>query len=181
MCRGEGRPDAWAAPRPWRAGWTKNNGRGSVGGPPDRFAAPASPRRLRPPSGGRQLAAAAAIPPGGHDHNIGSRTSPGTPHATLRLLTAINRSRGGAGGAGGAAKVARSPTAADNYDINDNDGRGHHDEVVGCLLAGTGIKDRRTESGHPSDNFEGTPRQAAVLDQAMIALLADLQAKGLAD
>ena len=32
-----------------------------------------------------------------------------------------------------------------------------------------------------SDNFEGTPRQAAVLDQAMSVLLADLQAKGLLD
>ena len=32
-----------------------------------------------------------------------------------------------------------------------------------------------------SDRFEGTPRQAAVLDQAMSALLADLQAKGLLD
>ncbi len=30
-----------------------------------------------------------------------------------------------------------------------------------------------------SDNFEGTPRQAAFLDQAMSTLLADLQAKGL--
>ena len=29
-----------------------------------------------------------------------------------------------------------------------------------------------------SDNFEGTPRQAAVLDQAMSTLLADLQARG---
>ncbi|MDP6361584.1 MAG: DUF1501 domain-containing protein [Planctomycetota bacterium] len=32
-----------------------------------------------------------------------------------------------------------------------------------------------------SDNFEGTPGQAAVPDQAMSALLADLQAKGLLD
>ena len=32
-----------------------------------------------------------------------------------------------------------------------------------------------------NDNFEGTPRQAAVLDQAMIALIADLQSKGLLD
>ena len=30
-----------------------------------------------------------------------------------------------------------------------------------------------------SDRFEGTPRQAAVLDQAMSALFADLKAKGL--
>ena len=30
-----------------------------------------------------------------------------------------------------------------------------------------------------SDNFEGIPGQAAVLDQAMSALLADLEAKGL--
>ena len=32
-----------------------------------------------------------------------------------------------------------------------------------------------------SDNFKGTPRQAAVLDQVMSALLADLHAKGLLD
>ncbi len=31
------------------------------------------------------------------------------------------------------------------------------------------------------DNFEGTLHQAAVLDQAMAALLADLEAKGLLD
>ena len=30
-----------------------------------------------------------------------------------------------------------------------------------------------------SDNFEGIPPQAAVLNQAIIALLADLQTKGL--
>ena len=35
--------------------------------------------------------------------------------------------------------------------------------------------------GTHTDNLEGTPRQAAVLDQAMIAQLADLQAKGLLD
>ena len=32
-----------------------------------------------------------------------------------------------------------------------------------------------------SDNCEGTPRQAAVLDQAMSALLAELHVKGLLD
>ncbi len=32
-----------------------------------------------------------------------------------------------------------------------------------------------------SDNFEGTPKKSAVLDQAMSTLLADLQAKGLLD
>ena len=36
--------------------------------------------------------------------------------------------------------------------------------------------------GHTdSDNFEGSPHHAAVLDQAMRTLLADLQAKGLLD
>ena len=32
-----------------------------------------------------------------------------------------------------------------------------------------------------SDNFEGTPCQSTILDQAMIALLEDRQAKGLLD
>jgi uncharacterized protein (DUF1501 family) len=32
-----------------------------------------------------------------------------------------------------------------------------------------------------SDNLDGTPRQAAILDQAMSALLGDHQAKGLLD
>ncbi len=44
------------------------------------------------------------------------------------------------------------------------------------MLGGAGIR-----SGIYSDNFEGTPRQAAVLDQAMSALLADLHANRLLD
>ena len=39
--------------------------------------------------------------------------------------------------------------------------------------------DGRNGSNTHSDNFERTPRQAAVLDQAMSAVLADLQTKGL--
>ncbi len=38
----------------------------------------------------------------------------------------------------------------------------------------------RTGDTH-RDNFEGTPRQDPVLDQVMLAQLADLQAKGLLD
>ncbi len=41
------------------------------------------------------------------------------------------------------------------------------------------LPQRRTRGCIHSDNFERTPRQATVLDQAMIALLADLQTKGL--
>ena len=58
--------------------------------------------------------------------------------------------------------------------MNGNNGREHHEKAFTWLLAGAGI-----EGGRYSDNFEGTPRQAAVLDQAMSALLADLQPKGL--
>ena len=61
--------------------------------------------------------------------------------------------------------------------INDNDGREHHSDAFLCLLAGAGISGCDTDS----DNFEGTPRQAAVVDQAMSALRADLHAEGLLD
>ena len=59
--------------------------------------------------------------------------------------------------------------------INSNDGRDHHDEPFTCLMARAGMVGRDTYI----DNFEGTPRRAAILDQAMSALLADLHAKGL--
>ena len=61
--------------------------------------------------------------------------------------------------------------------INDNDERYHHNRAFTCLLAGAGMGGGDT----CSDNFEGTPRQAAVLDQAMSALLPNRQAKGLLD
>ena len=55
--------------------------------------------------------------------------------------------------------------------INDNDGRDQH-EAFRCLLAGWDTH---------SDNFEGAPPQAAILEQVTSAQLADLQAKGLLD
>ena len=50
-----------------------------------------------------------------------------------------------------------------------------------CLLAGAGVMGGEAERDTHSDNFGGTPRQEALLDQAMSALVADLQAKGLPD
>ncbi len=59
--------------------------------------------------------------------------------------------------------------------INDSDGWDHDNKTCAYLLVGAVIDGCHTHS----DNFEGTPQHAAVLDQAMSALLADLQAKGL--
>ena len=57
--------------------------------------------------------------------------------------------------------------------IDGNDGWGFRNEAFTCLLAGAEMG-----GNTHSDNFERTPRQAAVLDQAMSTLLADLQARG---
>lgn len=66
--------------------------------------------------------------------------------------------------------------------INDNDGREHHDKAVTCLLAGAGIEKEHAQRGDSDTvNIEGTRWQAAILGQAMSALLADLHAKGLTD
>ena len=62
--------------------------------------------------------------------------------------------------------------------INDNDGGDYHNSVR-YLLAGAGIRDWEAKRDTHSDNFEGTPRQTTVPDQAMSALLGDLPAKGL--
>ncbi len=50
------------------------------------------------------------------------------------------------------------------------------------MLGGRGgIQGWEAKGNDHSDRFEGTPRQAAVLDQEIIALLADLHAKELLD
>ena len=59
--------------------------------------------------------------------------------------------------------------------INENDRLNYHEEVVACLLAGAGMGGWDTHS----DNFEGTPRQAVGLNQAISVLLERPDAKGL--
>jgi hypothetical protein len=54
--------------------------------------------------------------------------------------------------------------------INGADGRDHHNRAFTWLLAEVGIESAAIGDTH-SDNFEGTPQQAAVLGQAMSALL----------
>ena len=61
------------------------------------------------------------------------------------------------------------------------DGREHRDETLSCLLAGAEIKNGHAQRGTPTaTTSRGTHgRNSAVLDQAMSAVLGDLQAKGL--
>ncbi len=56
--------------------------------------------------------------------------------------------------------------------VNDDDWREHHHKAFMRLLAGADTH---------SDNFEGTPQQAAVLNHAIGDPLVDPQAKGLLD
>ena len=65
--------------------------------------------------------------------------------------------------------------------INDERLVGSARRSVSCLLPGAGIEGGEVTGDTHSDNFEGTPCQAAVLDQAMSALLSNLQATGLLD